>query len=334
MSRSVLVASLIAAALVACSAGGVSGVSGVSGDGKSGAATPAEDAGAAAADAAPASDVMPATDYCESIATSFCAFYMRCGRMVAKDQAECRAVFLESCNAKYEPRYVELARAGLLALSRTGIAACVAHLEDVSCVEQAQDLDGPCARMWIGAAPAKAPCGIDVESLVCGPSATCILGLDFCGTCEAAAPRGGACGVSTTRCVSDDACVSGTCVARARPGQACSDTKPCVAGSTCTAGTCAGPIVVGEGAACDARHRCAYRSYCAAGKCARASLVGEPCTSTRGCASGWCDGAKCVAPKGEGAACGADGECSSAQCRGGECTPLPSACIGSSRPGP
>ncbi len=325
-TRALVVASLVAVAIGACSSSGEQAGAPPSVSSSEDAGAPARD-GAVTDGAAPASDAIPAREYCESIATSFCAFYMRCGRMVAKDEAECRTVFLETCNAKYEPRYVDLERAGLLALSRGGVDACAAHLAKVSCVEQAQDLDGPCARMWSGSSPEGQPCGIDVESFVCGAGTTCILGLDFCGTCEKAAARAEACEPGTIRCAPDDACVGGTCVARALPGQSCSDTKPCVTGSTCSAGQCVAPAIVGEGEACDAKHRCAYRSYCDAGKCVRASLAGEPCTSTRACASGWCDGTKCVAPKGEGVACGADAECSSAQCAGDVCTPLPSACI-------
>ncbi len=327
MIRPVVVASLLFATFVACSTSEREVAPAVVSDG--GTEVPAdggvspEDAGADAR----SPDALAASDYCESIATSFCAFYMRCGRMVAKDETECKAVFLETCNARYEPRYVDLERASLLSLSRSGVDACAAHLASVTCTEQVSDLDGPCARMWTGASPEGKPCGIDVESFVCGAGTTCILGLDFCGTCEKAAPRGGACEPGVVRCASDDACVAGTCVARALPGQACSDTKPCITGSTCTTGTCVSAVVVGEGEACDSKHRCAYRSYCDMGKCVRSSLLGEPCTTTRACASGRCEAGTCVALRAAGDPCAAAAECSSAQCVGSKCTPLPTACF-------
>ncbi len=272
-------------------------------------------------------DRLPASDYCETLAPSFCAFYMRCGRMVAKDEADCRAVFLESCNARYEPRYVDLEAAGLLGLSRAGVDACTAHLGAVTCEEQASDLDGPCGRMWRGTSAKGEGCGIDVESFVCGAGTTCILGLDFCGTCETSAPRGGACEAGVVRCASEDACIAGSCVARALSGEACGDAKPCITGSTCTDGTCMAPAIVGEGEPCDARRRCAYRSYCEGGQCVRAALLGEPCATSRACTSGRCEGGTCVALRDDGATCASPAECSSGQCVAKVCTPLPSACI-------
>ena len=311
--------------LTSCSPSAVTeGPSADTSDGGQSPAAPAtEDAGADAADVAPVS----ASGYCEAVADFFCDFYLRCGRMVAADASECRRVFDETCNARYEPRYVDLESAKLLSLSQAGVETCAAHLASVACTEQPSDLGGPCAAMWQGTSPAGAPCGLDVESFVCALGTTCILGLDFCGTCEAAAPRGGACQPGGVRCGTEDACVEGTCVARALPGQTCDETKPCITGASCTEGTCASPTIVGEGAACDAKNRCAYRSYCEAGKCVRASLLGEPCTSTRACASGRCEGGECVPLRAEGEPCGAANECSSAQCVSGKCKALPSACF-------
>lgn len=296
------------------------------------ASTPAERDGGApeapdAGDAGPGPGTLVASSYCETVAEPFCAFYMRCGRMVAKDEAECRKVFLETCNARFEPRYVDLERAGLLALSDAGVAACAKHLTTVSCLEQASDLDGPCARMWTGRQPAGKPCGLDVESFVCASGATCILGLDFCGTCEPAAARGAACKAGEVRCAADDACIGGVCTARAFPGEPCSDTAPCTTGATCTAGTCVAPTIVGEGEACDSKRRCAYRSVCDGAKCVRTSLLGEPCASTRACVSGRCQNGTCVALRSTGEACAANAECSSGQCTGATCTALPTACF-------
>lgn len=293
-------------------------------------AAPSADAGATsdASDAAASTgNRVAASDYCETIAGFFCDFYLRCKRMVAADAAECKTVFLETCNARYEPRYVELEQAGLLSLSRAGIDACEAHLGKVACDEQVTDLDGPCDAMWKGTAPAGAPCAIDVESFVCSAGTTCVLGLDFCGTCQVAAKRGEACEAGTVRCTSEDTCTSGTCVARALPGGSCSDTVPCVASATCASGTCVAPAIVGEGASCDASHRCAYRAYCSGGKCVRGALLGESCASPGACVSGRCVAGKCAPLLDDGAACGAPADCASAQCSSGKCTPLPSACL-------
>ncbi|HVH41866.1 MAG TPA: hypothetical protein VM925_05965 [Labilithrix sp.] len=306
-----------------------------------GADAPADDAGADAPSASPSPDpadaanddasstkgAIAASEYCESIADFFCDFYLRCGRMVAANKAECRTVFIETCNARYEPRYIDLDRAKLLSLSREGVEACSEHLAKVACIEQVSDLDGPCAAMWLGSAPAGARCAPDVESFVCTPGTTCVVDLDLCGECETAAPRGGPCEPGGTRCAGADACVDGECIARALSGQPCSDKKPCVVGSTCSENTCVSPVVVSEGAACDSKHRCAYRSYCDAGKCARASLLGESCEATRACASGRCEAGKCVPLRAAGETCASNGECSSAQCIDGECTPLPSSCL-------
>ncbi len=268
-----------------------------------------------------------AVDYCESVGDFFCDFYLRCGRMAASDVAECRAVFAETCNARYESRYVDLERAELLSLSKSGVEACAAHLATVSCSEQPTDLDGPCASMWVGAAPVGAKCGIDVESLVCAQGTTCIVGMDFCGTCEAAAPRGGACQPGVVWCGSQDACIDGICAPRSLPGQACGARQPCVLGASCVGGTCVAPSIVTVGEACDSAHRCPYRSFCDAGVCKRSSLLGEACSSARACASGRCEDGTCLPLRAAGEVCRTHAECRSAQCVAGTCTPLPSACL-------
>ncbi len=91
-----------------------------------------------------------AADYCESIVDSFCAFYLRCGRMDVDSVEACHAPFLESCNAVFEPQYVELEALGLLSLSEEGLAACEQHLADVACEQQIFELTGPCSQIWAG----------------------------------------------------------------------------------------------------------------------------------------------------------------------------------------
>ncbi len=310
---------LAAAALVACSSS-ASALGVAPGDGGD------LEAGAEAAVDAPAPR---ASGYCEATADFFCAFYLRCGRIVAATADECRATFLETCNARYEPRYVDLEAAGLLSLSSAGVDACGAHLATVACERQISDLMGPCGGMWVGTQPAGAACGLDVESFACAPGTTCVVGLDLCGKCQPAAAVGGACGGGGS-CGDALACVSATCVARRQVGEACSASEPCVLGASCTGAVCVAPAIVGEGAACDASRRCAYRSACIGGVCVRAALLGEDCAG-RTCASGRCvaEGvAKICRPLLDpGAACTSPLDCRSASCVSGACRALPDACF-------
>lgn len=280
----------------------------------------AEDAGVEAPTAA---------GYCEASADFFCAYYLRCGRIVAADQAECRAVFLESCNERYESRYVDLEDAGLLRLSTPGLDACRAHLETVPCAQQLTDLMGPCGAVWVGTQPAGAACGLDVQSFTCAPGTNCVLGLNFCGTCKPASASGGPCGDGGT-CVAEAACVSGTCVTRRQVGEACATSQPCVVGASCQSGFCVGPLIVKENEFCDATHRCPYRSTCLSGRCVRSALLGESCVD-RSCASGRCvtEGAtKVCRPFLEaGAPCASPSECRSASCVMNVCRALPDACF-------
>jgi hypothetical protein len=271
-----------------------------------------------------------AADYCEASADFFCDYYLRCGRMVAASKDECVATFLETCNARYEQRYVDLETAGLLSVSRAGLEACKAHLATVSCAQQLSDLAGPCGGIWVGTQPIGASCGLDVESFTCAPGGDCVIGLDLCGTCQKAAALGEPCGVDVATCAGEAACVGGTCVARAAVGGACSTSAPCPVGASCTGGVCVAPTIVGEGAACDASHRCAYRSTCSSGTCVRSALLGEDC-SGRACASGRCvteGSAKvCRALLDVGAACASALDCRSASCVSGTCRALPDACF-------
>lgn len=293
---------------------------------------PEVDAGLPPADAGPEDAGPPpltAAGYCEATAELFCDYYLRCGRIVAASPEECRATFLETCNQRYEPRYVDLEDAGLLHLSREGVAACAAHLASVPCAQQLGDLMGPCGAMWVGTQPVGGACGLDVESLTCAPGATCVLGVTLCGACRPAATEGGACGDGGS-CAAGLACVQGRCVARRLPGEACSAEQPCVVGARCEGGFCYGPLVVGEGEVCDATHRCRYRSTCIAERCVRSALLGEDCAG-RACASGRCvtEGAAqvCRPLLEPGAPCTTQAECRSASCVSGTCQPLPGVCF-------
>lgn len=288
-------------------------------------AAPPGDAGADAGGAQP----LRASGYCEATVDFFCDYYLRCGRMVAANAAECRATFLETCNARYEQRYVDLEAAGLLSLSATGVEACRMHLKSVACERQLSDLSGPCGDMWIGTQPAGSPCGLDVESFTCGPGTACVLGLDLCGVCKPASLAGGACGDGVA-CAADATCVEGRCVSRRQVGESCSATEPCVVGASCSAGVCAAPRIVAEGEPCDATRRCPYRSACIGGRCVRAALLGEDCADTT-CASGRCvvEGTSkiCRALLEPGAACALASDCRSGSCVEKACRPLPDACF-------
>lgn len=309
---------LLVCALFSCSSSGSSGA----GPGDAGAAGDAGDAGV---DTGP----LAASSYCEATVDFFCDYYLRCGRIVAATVEECRSTFLETCNARYEQRYVDLEDAGLLSMSSVGIAACRAHLASVACERQLTDLMGPCAGIWVGTQPAGSACGLDVESFVCAPGTTCVLGLDLCGTCKSASPEGGVCGDGVS-CATDLACVDTHCVARRQVGESCSTTEPCVVGASCQGAVCVAPAIVREGDTCDATHRCPYRSTCSGGKCLRSALLGEDCTG-RSCASGRCvaeGAAKVCRPfLDPGAACTTPSDCRSASCVSGTCRSLPDACL-------
>lgn len=273
----------------------------------------------AAVDAAP-----PAPrDYCEATVELFCPFYLRCGRMAVPDVDTCRAVFLENCNAVYEPVYAALADAGLLALDPVAIERCAAHLTAVECSEQIFDLDGPCGGMWAGQAPADAPCGPGIESFVCAPGNTCVLGLDFCGACQPTVALGADC--TDARCAANARCLEGQCVARGLPGAPCGDAG-CVLGAGCVDGLCAGPTRAAVGESCASRERCPYKSECIGGRCVEAGRIDAPCDAARPCASGACIEGVCAAPRGAGVACERGAECLGGACNG-TCLPIPGVCF-------
>lgn len=272
-----------------------------------------------------------ASEYCERIEPFFCDFYLRCGRMAGVTTTEeCRAVFQEQCNARYEPRYVALESASLLELSADGIEACRVHLEDVPCEEQIRDLDGPCGAMWIGKQPEGGACGFDVESLVCAPGSACSLGLDFCGECRPLAAPGEACGAETedaVSCGTNASCEEGRCVARIGVGEACAPEDRCVIGARCEGGVCRAPSYVDVNESCDQDNRCRYKSHCEAGTCVEDAMLDESCATTS-CASGWCGtGDVCQALLPAGAVCASSSQCASGLCLEGECRDLPGPCF-------
>lgn len=292
------------------------------------AAAPVEerpDAGAPDAGSEP--PFLPADSYCERIQTRFCEFYLRCGRVAATGMDDCRRIFHESCETKYEPRYVDLERAGLLRLSTAGVDACLSRLAVVACEAQPYDLAGPCAGMWAGTTPAGSPCGLDIESLVCEPGAACRLGPSLCGTCVAVVDDGMSCDANAV-CRQDSECTAGTCVARPDVAGSCDDQHHCRLGMSCTQGSCHGPTSVAVGDVCDQVHRCPYRSSCISGRCAASALLGESCGALVACADGRCgEAGTCEPPLAAGAPCTASGTCLSGLCLDGRCEPLPGRCI-------
>lgn len=267
-----------------------------------------------------------AAGYCEATAEMFCAHYLRCGKMAVEDMASCRAVFVETCNGVFEPRYIALEARGALAYSPEGAQACAAHLETVACEVQLFDLDGPCRSIWAGQTDEGGACAPGVESFVCAPGTVCRLGLDFCGTCVPAANVGEVCGDGVS-CAEGASCVEGVCVRRGEVGDACDAANPCRTGTACVDGACEGWQVVGLGERCDRDRRCAYKSTCTEGRCVEDVLLGEACGEGVGCTSGVCEGGVCVAFRGEGEACSAGGQCVSGACAGGRCAALPGACF-------
>lgn len=268
-----------------------------------------------------------ASDYCEAIEPFFCDFYLRCGRMDVATVVACKAAFLTKCNAVYEPRYVGLEAAGLLALDLDGLSACKQHLATVACGVQTQELAGPCATMWRGTQAAGETCGFDVESFVCASGNECVLGLDLCGDCRAVVAIGASCTPGTDTCGAEGFCAEGMCRARVSNGQLCSAADRCVTGSSCDAGTCTGPRYVTRGQACDQRHRCPYLTVCTNGTCQATAAVGEPCTNDGVCELGFCDGGTCAVPRAVHQPCARALACNSGLCDGSTCQARPSACI-------
>lgn len=309
-------------------------------DAGSDATTPVVDAGGdavsdAVTDAAPTLDAAPdmpqveiiAANYCELTREMFCDYYLRCGRIHASDRTACLEIFDEQCNAVYEPHYQALADQGMLELSETGILACAEHLESVACEAQMFDLDGGCAGMWVGKVPAGGPCAPGIESFVCQPAATCVLGLDFCGTCEAAVRDGAACGPDVARCDDGYSCVANVCVKRGEVGDACSETAPCRIGAGCTDGVCTGFDVVTVGDACGQGSRCPYNSFCRQGVCVASKAIGDACTPADECRSGFCDQGTCQILRRDGDTCNTNPQCVSGVCNQGVCGRLPGACF-------
>jgi hypothetical protein len=270
-------------------------------------------------------DEVPASTYCERTVDLFCPYYLRCGRMAVDDLEGCKQAFLEACNARYEPLYIDLERRGLLALSRSGITRCRDRLETVDCASQIFDLDG-CPDVWLGKAAEGAACGPGLESFICGERATCLIDLDFCGTCVPLAPADTACDL-THRCPDDAVCRDGACLPRTPVGAPCDASVPCVLGARCD-GVCVPPTIVALGEACDTTRRCPYKSSCVASVCEPLALLGEPCDPRIGCASGACDPAstRCVPLAEAGAPCTTPSACQSGRCTSGRCDPIAWSC--------
>lgn len=277
---------------------------------------------------------LAATTYCESIAPVFCPFYVRCGRMdLDVDTVEaCLAAFAEGCEGGFEPRFLPLADAGLLTLSRAGLDACAAHLEDVACDEHFFELEGPCAGIWEGTVPAGGACGLDTETFVCAPGTACTLDLSFCGTCETVLDDGAVCRVgdegTAGTCGPAAECGDGdVCVVRPVVGEACVEGgTPCALPARCTGGVCRHPAYVEVGDTCDSQRRCPYQSRCASGVCTRTVPRGGACAANFECDGGlFCGGGLC-SPVVVTGSCVVDEQCASGTCEAGSCAPFAQVC--------
>jgi len=270
---------------------------------------------------------LPAEQYCAFAADVFCPFYLRCGRIAELDAAGCQTTFLETCRQLYQPRYVALEQAGLLQLSIAGLTACGQYLTSVECDHQLLDLEGPCRAIWSGRSAFGEPCGISLDSFVCDSATTCIVGMDLCGTCQAAAPTGGNCSTDL-HCRYPDLCVDTQCVGAVFPGDACSDVQRCIAGASCNNNLCVARQFVGPGATCDSARRCVYRATCLGGSCSRDALLGEACSAGARCASGYCAASGRCEPFGApDAGCDSGATCLASSCTSGRCDSLVSACL-------
>lgn len=282
------------------------------------------DAGPDQVDAGPAA----AEGYCEAIADFFCAFYLRCGRMAVVDEAACGPVFLEACNARYEPSWAALEAAGLVTLSTSGIELCRAHLESAACEQVQLELQGPCAAMWVGTQPAGARCGIDTEAFTCAPGSACVLDLSLCGTCTTVVADGAGCTADDVTCAADSHCNDdGVCAPRKRAGEPCGVGDRCVLGTTCTDDECVGPSTTTVGQSCDFTTRCPYASRCVGGTCVATVPLSGACGPAAPCDSGWCDDGTCAPLVAQGDACTDDEQCQTGACAGTTCAALPTACI-------
>lgn len=269
-----------------------------------------------------------ADQYCESIVDFFCAFYLRCGRMAVADQATCRPVFLEACNARYQPSYAALEAAGLLTLSSSGIERCRAHLDGAACDQVQLEMQGPCSAMWSGTQTAGEPCGFDVETFTCAPGTVCVVDLSLCGVCTAVVADGDSCAGDDLACASDSFCnEEGLCAARKHAGEACAAGDRCVLGTICDNAVCAGPSYATVGAACDFDTRCPYASRCLGGTCVATAALGASCEPLVPCDSGWCDSGSCAPLIAQGDSCSDDEQCQTGSCAAGSCAALPSACF-------
>ncbi len=277
--------------------------------------------------AAQTAEPTAAKDYCETIVDDFCDFYMRCDRMVASGIEECHSRFLESCNGRYEPRYVQLADANLLEFSDVGWALCAQHLSTVECALQPRDIYGPCADIWQGKQEVGGSCSYDIESFVCETGTACSIGPSLCGECKLTSGVDEICGDGAHTCGDKLYCQSGTCHAYVALNQACTSESRCELGASCNGATCQGPSYVGLGQSCDSTNRCGYFSYCLEGYCRPMVGIGENCSSASPCATGFCIDAVCEEFLASGVECREHLECATGRCIGGTCASLPSACF-------
>jgi len=282
----------------------------------------------------------------ERYAQALCAYYDRCDpwnmRVNRGDVPRCVAVYTQYAAEMFS------AKGSMVTAAQ--VNECLAMVSTREC---RLDLWGnygfyaePACR-FIGTVPKGSPCYFSSQC----STGSCSVESDpvtLCGTCISPAPEGGDC--TTTECDFGLTCVSGTCAAAVKPGEACRPGIPCL--GDCIFGICRAkleremPCEFANATRCSTRSALACVSDGTATRCRpiRYAEAGQSCSygekneTYTGCILSQCkrvtDGgtsSTCVARLPEGAACGQDTQpCSwPLKCLQGRCMkPDPKACDG------
>ena len=260
-----------------------------------------------------------ATASCASLAAASCAHLSTCDgfsfRISYEDDAACRASTRAIC--------LDEASAPGTGQTPDRISACAAAIGNSTCNGGLPEACKPAGTRDAGQ---KCLYGSQCASTYCLRSADAA-----CGTCQAVAKVGDACGAGTV--CADAACRAGTCVAFAAKGESCAST-PCAVGLVCVAGamTCQDPPTAGstcdpsgtsqcyeaDGLHCSSTtEQCTAATFAEAGEsCGVTSDAAIVCSGNGVCAAS----GTCMAPVQAGQACDF--------AAGPSCVP-PAACVSS-----
>jgi hypothetical protein len=130
------------------------------------------------------------------------------------------------------------------------------------------------------------------ESFMMGPNGPVLMTSETCGVCTAEVAVGAACATGD-QCVTDSACLNGTCSAFGDVGAGCGTAGPvcktnlhCDSTSHCAARSA-------EGGACMTGSDCVVPLRCVGGSCAAGGDVGASCTGSSSCKNGLvCDSSR------------------------------------------